>query len=207
MKTLLPLAIILCILTGCSEPGAGPPPLDVSFQTWQRSVEQYVVDVGNGDANALRDGTIWSGQRGFALIREPSIERSTDAIGLLLGHRVISDRLWFIYLVALVERNSISDVRLLGLCCDAGNFDWVAGETSALREYKSHRADTSEDSPSPAFPGADDAFELTVVASHVTVTESNSAARWEMNVPSQTISDSGESVGAGTPRIVLRPAQ
>jgi hypothetical protein len=181
MKILFSLMIFGAILTGCSEPGEGPPPNAVSFNDWQQAVEQYVLDVGNGDANVLRDTTIWSSQKGFSLIGEPSIEKSTDAIGLLLGHRTIDDRPWFIYLVALIKRNALQDIRLFGLCYDADHPQWCDGETSDISGYQKHQA-VSSDIPTPLFPRPDDLFDMTIDGNDVQVRHRGSGAIWKMRV-------------------------
>lgn len=173
----------LLLAAGCSEPGAGPAPMDVSLLAWQRGVEQYVNDEGNGDPNILRDTTLPTSQRGFSLIGEPSIDRSTDANGLLLDHRAINGRNWFIFLVGLIDAGTIQDIRLVALCRTSDQFIWKVSEPdpAAIERYTAgdeHRRGTYA-----SFPEHDDLFELTAKTDEIRVDHTRSGARWRLALP------------------------
>src|SRR2546421_7194772 len=93
------VAVSLLVFTGC----ASSPSQSVSLPIWQKAVEQYVREAGQGDPSALGDVTLPDGRHGFAVLGDPIVKNSTDAVGVLLGHRPLNGKLAFIYLVGVVE--------------------------------------------------------------------------------------------------------
>src|SRR5262245_32404095 len=109
--------------------GVGCASSSVSIPQWQHAVEQYVRVDGQGDANALRDTTIEGGRPGFGLIAADDPQSSTDVKGLLLAHKRIDNRPWFIYLVGLIKKQEVSELRLAALNVQGGKFNWVMGKS------------------------------------------------------------------------------
>ncbi len=174
---------IACLLMlfagGCAEPGPGPRPMTVTLATWQNAVEQYVRDQGNGDPNVLRDTTLPNSQRGFALIGEADVEHSSDADGLLLGHRLIAGREWFIYLVGLIHQGAVRDIRLVGFCWSPDKTWWQVSPPNpgSLQRYANVQ---SQDAIFPVFPAKKDHFGL-AITDHVAVAiHRESGASWEL---------------------------
>jgi hypothetical protein len=178
---ILPLAPI-----GCAEPGRGPAPRNIGLDDWRHGVERYIAVEGNGDPNVLRDTTLPSSQKGFALIGQPSVERSADAIGLLLGHRVVADRPWFIYLVSLTKSGSIQEMRLVAFTFEQGRCRWRIGssEFESLDQYRANHVLESADQPATPFPAPQDKFELTVSDATAQATLAGSTAAWSVDLSS-----------------------
>lgn len=177
-------------LTGCTR--------TVSIPAWQKNVEKY-VDAQGGDPLVLRDVTLPeqdnpAGRRGFAMIGGDHPNESTDAAGLLLGHRQVGSRRWFVYLVGLIEREQVKDLRLAAFSADDGQRVWRISpkNTQALKKYRDHAEQLwrqrfpGRDKPPPAytmFPRPDDRFDLSVSGHHVVVTHPPSGAHWELDLP------------------------
>ena len=170
----------MLLAAGCAEPGAGPRPMTVTFATWQRAVEQYVRDEGNGDPNILRDTTLPTSQRGFAQIGEADIEHSSDASGLLLGHRTIAGRTWFIYLVGLIQQGEVRDIRLVGFSWSPDKIVWQVSPPNpeALQRYANVQ---SNGGLFPVFPAKIDHFELSTTNQLAVVIHRQSGAAWELS--------------------------
>ncbi|HEX5243211.1 MAG TPA: hypothetical protein VFW23_08085 [Tepidisphaeraceae bacterium] len=164
---------------GCSEPGPGPRPMTVTLATWQHAVEQYVRDQGNGDPNILRDATLPTSQRGFALIGEADIEHSTDASGLLLGHRQIAGRTWFIYLVGLIQQGVVRDIRLVGLSWSPNKTLWQVSppNPNSLQRYENVQPNGALFS---MFPAKTDHFKLSTTHQSAVAIHRQSGASWEL---------------------------
>lgn len=166
--------LLLAALSGC----AADPPDPVSISYWQRSLEEYVWDRGNGDPIVLRD-TSWDDvHKGFAVISDAMPDRSTDAIGLLLAHRRIADKPYFLFMLAIIKSDRVEDLRPVALSVEQARFHWVIGAENqpALQAYR-HSTGAAR------FPAADDPFQLTVTGTHVTVLHPESGAKWELAVP------------------------
>lgn len=163
-------------LAGCAAPGP-----EVSLADWQSAVEEYVWEEAAGDPAALRDLESAPGRRGFALFSDPDPARSTDARGVLVAHRTVAGRPWFVFLVGLVGQGAVRDVRPAAFSAPAGEFEWVVGEPNgqSLAAYLA-RATTG------GFPAAGDAFELTADENRVTIVERVSGARWGLTLPAPT---------------------
>ena len=180
------LNVILCalafVIVGCSEPGAGPAPMTVNLSVWQRGVEHYIDDQGNGDPNILRDTTLPTSQPGFAMIGEADVTRSTDANGLLLGHRYINGRPWFIYLVGMIKAGKLDDIRLVALSHEAEKSSWEVSDPDdgALERYRSESP--GSDASFTTFPAPSDQFKLEIDSSNITVQHIQSGAKWHLEI-------------------------
>jgi len=193
-------AILIFPTTGCTSPTA--------IESWQLSLERYVAEQGHGDLNVLRRtdrppsesdfGLIGATTAGFPFIAP----RRTDAYGVLLGHRNIADRNWFVYVVGMVEyrgwfvnwaldKPRVMDIRLIALSERGGEFTWITSEpdAAALERYcgpqrqrwqqsDPSRADTT-DAPC-VFPTDADEFQMTVDQDGVRVVDRHSDAAWRI---------------------------
>src|SRR5215213_1635807 len=83
----------------------------VTVPQWQQQVERYVREDGRGDPNVLRNMTLEGGRAGFGIIGADDPHTSTDAKGLLLAHKRIGERPWFIYLVGFVNKQEVSELQ------------------------------------------------------------------------------------------------
>ena len=87
----------------------------VTLRSWQSAVESYVLEEGNGDVGVLRNVTIAGGQRGFAVLGKAKAAESSDAAGLLVASRQVGGRNWYIYLLGLVRKGDVVEMRLVAL--------------------------------------------------------------------------------------------
>jgi hypothetical protein len=185
-KALVPLALFLLFFTlGCSS--------SVTIPQWQQQVERFVRDDGRGDPNVLRNMTIEGGRPGFAIIGADDPHASTDAKGLLLAHKRVNERPWFIYLVGLVKNQEVNQLQLAALSVRNGQYRWVLGrsDNQALKAYRTHneqigRQRTGQSKPPGSFrtfPQEGDAFDVTVQGTRVTAVHRESGAQWSANLP------------------------
>jgi len=187
--------------TGCTTPTA--------IESWRSSLEQYVTEQGHGDLNVLRRADRPPSESDFGLIGATTAgfpfvaPRRTDANGVLLGHRKIADRIWFVYLVGMVEyrgwfvdfaldHSHVMDIRLIALSERGGEFTWMTSEpdAAALERYcgpqreQWRRSDPSRadaiDTPS-VFPTDADEFQITVESGGVWVVDRHSDATWKLS--------------------------
>ena len=177
------MALFVIGAIGCSEPGAGPAPMTVDLSTWQRGVEHYIDEQGNGDPNILRDTTLPTAQAGFAMIGQADVTRSTDADGLLLGHRYINGRPWFIYLVGSIKAGELADIRLVALSHEADRNVWQISDRdqSAVERYR--RTASNLAAAYMAFPAPSDQFKLDIDSPTIRVTHVQSGAQWQLEIP------------------------
>ncbi len=192
-------------VTGCATPTA--------VESWQSSLERYVAEQGHGDLNVLRRADRPPSESDFGLIGATTAgfpfiaPRRTDANGVLLGHRKIADRNWFVYVVGMVEyrgwfvnwamdHSRVMDIRLIALSEQGGEFTWMTSDpdAAALERYCSpqrerwrrsdpSRADATE-TPS-VFPTDADRFQITVEPGGIRVVDRHSNAAWGIAVSSQ----------------------
>ncbi len=166
----------------------------VTIPSWQREVVRYVRDEADADPTALRDITLPDGRRGFAVIAHHDTRESTDANGLLLSHERAGGQMWLIYLVGLVEKQRVTDIRLAALSMDENRSTWRRGLESkpSLRAYRqgglqdAHARFPDRKTPPPrylGFPRPDDSFELVNSSGHLVATHQPSGARWELTLP------------------------
>jgi len=194
-------AILVLPMTGCATPTA--------VESWQSSLERYVSEQGHGDLNALRRADRPPSESDFGLIGATTAgfpfiaPRRTDVNGVLLGHRKIAGRNWFVYVVGMVEyrgwfvnwaldQSRVTDIRLIALSERGGEFTWMTSEpdAAALERYcgpqreQWRRSDPSRadatDAPS-VFPTDADQFQLTVEPDGgVRVVDRHSDAAWKL---------------------------
>ncbi len=194
-------AILVLPMTGCVTPTA--------VESWQSSLERYVAEQGHGDLNALRRADRPPSESDFGLIGATTAgfpfiaPRRTDVNGVLLGHRKIAGRNWFVYVVGMVEyrgwfvnwaldQSRVTDIRLIALSERGGEFTWMTSEpdAAALERYcgpqreQWRRSDPSRadatDAPS-VFPTDADQFQLTVEPDGgVRVVDRHSDAAWKL---------------------------
>ena len=178
--------LALILFAGCSK--------SVSLEQWQQRVDEFVWQEANGDPNHLREQTLGlpgSGHRGLAVLGDTDVEKSTDAYGVLLGHKQINGRPAFVFLVGIVSRQSTEDIRLALLSVENGKSQWQVGKENdaALEQYLGHRAAAwkaaaggSEDVPASlrSFPAIDDVFRLSVEPGQVNARHVGSGATWTL---------------------------
>ena len=191
---LLIYAVWFVCLSGCSAEATGP----VSLASWQRSVEQYVWDHGNGDPTVLRDMSWDDAHRGFAVMTDPLPARSNDVIGLLVAHRTVRERPYFLFLVASVHRQVLEDLAPVALNVESGVFHWAEGgaDAPAFEAYKKW-SDSEKwlgkagDPLPPPFPVPGDTFDLAVSGSRVFLRHPESGAVWEIDLSTATTKPAG----------------
>lgn len=188
-RTRIAIVLILPLLAAC---GCGQR---VTLNQWQQSVETYVKDLG-GDPSVLRDVTLEGTQRGFAIISHNHPAESTDARGVLLAHQPVAGKPRFIYLVGLVKKQKVRDIRLAALTIENGNFRWRMSkeDDQALHAYRNYndrlwRQRFPDRQRAPVeylgFPRAEDAFDLQVSGNNITAAHAASGARWELQIPAR----------------------
>ena len=210
--------LLLVFLSGCASS---------SIQTWQRSLEEFVENKGDGDLNVLRNVEGRPSKNEFGVIGAKTggmvffSPRRTDANGVLLGLKRIRERSWYIFLVGTVEyRGSfvnfplddpqLTDIRLIALSGREGEFEWVVSEpdAAALSQYcqphleawrRGHPSRTAATESPTVFPTPKDIFRLTVEPPVVTATDEYSGARWAIVVPDQGSGVGGQGSGEPAP--------
>src|SRR5687767_163960 len=129
MKISASIATLLFVgLAGCQQ---------VSLRSWRNSVEHYVWDQGNGDPSVLRDLQTPGPWKGFSVISENDPGSATDANGVLIAHRQIGPKMYFIYLVGLLKQQQVQDIRLALFSSTANGSEWRFSRKNgdALRVY------------------------------------------------------------------------
>ena len=182
---LLPVMLLLFV-TGCANESGDP----VSLPSWRQSVEQYVWDQGNGDPTVLRDMSWDDVHKGFAVMSDPLPRQSDDIIGLLVAHRVVEGQPYFVFLVASVYHQSLTELRPVALNVAAGDFHWINGSPSAPAYAAYKRWSDAEkwlgnanDPAPPPFPVPGDTFNVSINGDRVSIRHPESGASWEMRVP------------------------
>jgi hypothetical protein len=168
-----------------------------SMQSWQHGVERFVQTTGGGDPTVLRDVKLPEGRRGFSVLGSPDPRESTDANAVLLGHQVINGKPWFIYLVGIVDKFEVKDIRLAALAAEKGKYDWMVGkkDDAALKTYRTYSdqlwRSRFPDRKSPpveymTFPQAADQFEMNASDQAIVATHAASGARWELPISTKS---------------------
>ena len=185
--SLLPPLLLISILFGCGKRADLP--------TWQRTVERHVIDTGGGDPSVLRNVTLADGRPGFAIFSRDRPSESTDAVGVLLGHREVNRRLWVVYLFGLVDRQHIKEIRLAAMeVMEDGGYRWIVGkpDRQALETYRNYNATMARERfpdrrEPPAeylgFPLPGDRFDLTNEDSILRAIHPPSGATWTITLP------------------------
>jgi hypothetical protein len=177
------LILLIIVVPGCGR--------RVNIPAWQQNVETFVKDQGAGDPSVLRDVTLEGTQRGFAIISHNHPAESTDARGVLLAHQEVAGKPRFIYLVGIVKKERVRDIRLAALSVENGSFNWRVGKEDddaldAYREYNQRlwRKRFPDRNRPPVdylgFPRNEDDFELQVTGRTIIAQHSASGARWEL---------------------------
>lgn len=192
---------LLVVTTGCSSP---------SLSSWQDSLTTYVREKGYGDPTVLRDITLADNRSGFSVIGHHDTRESTDVNGLLLGHEQIGGRMWFVYLVGLVEKERVTDIRLAAVSMEGGKSIWKRGGESgqALRVYRNYgMKQASERFPDrkwappryTGFPRPDDVFRLNNTNGKLVATHEASGARWQLTLTNQNVNGDGAAAVRSAP--------
>jgi len=190
------LSVFPCVLIalGCAS-------RQVTLADWQKSVDDYVWNQANGDPNCLRD-TGWNEtHKGFSVLGDPLPQEATDAHGMLLAHKPFQGRPHFVFLVAIVQRRVVRDVRIAALSAEDGRLCWTMSQADSqqTRTYSEYRekswraryAGRREPPPSyVAFGAADDSFDLTLWDNEIAVVHQPSGARWVLQ-PRQARAQAG----------------
>lgn len=178
-------AILLLAGGGCGS--------SASVQSWQRAVERYVSERG-GDPAVLRDVTLAGSRRGFGQIGADDPSKSVDVNAVLLGHKVVRDQPWFVYLVGVVQNQKVNEIRLAALSYASGKPTWRLSEkdANALHAYQNYNAGLwkqqhpgTKDKPPgnyTTFPREEDRFELVTPDGRVEARHLGSGAAWEVNL-------------------------
>ncbi len=194
----VPLVILLLASAGC----ASQPTLS----SWQGSVTKYVREKGHGSPIVLREMTLPDNRPGFSVIGHHDTTESTDVNGLLLGHEQVGGRMWFVYLVGLVQQERVKDIRLAAVSMEGGKTVWKRGKESerrlaAYRDYGlkqvQERFPDRTKAPPPrylGFPRRDDVFTLSNTNGKLVATHEPSGARWGLTLADRR---SANAVGAG----------
>jgi hypothetical protein len=189
---LLVLLLLIPLLCGCN----GAASQNTSLPGWQHAVEAYVHDIGKDDPAALGEVQLAGGRLGFAVLGNPVPTESQDAVGVLLAHRPIAGKPAFIYLVGVVNKQEVRDIRLALLTFEDGKPRWSLSpaNSAALDAYRKHRDAVwrhqfpgRKDPPADAlnFPAASDVFSLSSDAQRITVAHAASGASWTLTVGEQ----------------------
>jgi hypothetical protein len=169
----------------------------VSVSAWQKNVENYVKVQGQGDPTVLRDVTLPDSRKGYAMLGNPIVKDSTDAVGLLLGAPRIDGKPAFVYLVGIVQKGRTTDLRLAVLTFNYGGMKWTISPPNpqSLQAYLKYRVDEwraaspqRHDVPLQAesFPGPQDVFTLNAVGGQVTASHQPTGASWTVRIGAAT---------------------
>ncbi len=180
------------------------------IQAWQKSLESYVVDKGNGDLNVLRKTDLRPSEGDHSLIEAskggiPFLGPTrTDANCVLLGLKQHDGRSWFVFLVGAVKYRGafvnfplddpqVTDIRLAAVSGDDGRFSWRVGlpDLEALQRYcepqleawrRSHPSRAGSVEGPTTFPTPKDNFELTTGSATLIAVDGSSRARWTLEL-------------------------
>jgi hypothetical protein len=175
--------IVATILVGIAMTGCGT---NRPFELWQRNLDDYVANHGNGDITCLRNVDPESPRPTFG-----AEKGATLAQGVLVGCEQAGSRLWWVYVVGASRDGQLKEVRVLavtdtgdGLAFSSSIDDDAATEQYLLRrrtEQRQYRTDNPSDATfAGAFPGPTDVFTMSVAGMTASVSERNSGARWSL---------------------------
>ena len=120
IRTLAVLITISLVAAGCSS--------SVNLDSWRRDVETYVRDKGGGDPTVLRETDVDGAHRGFKSFSDNRPAKSTDVNGVLVGTAKMADRPWLVFLVGVVEKEKVKDIRVAALSVQNKQFTWRVGK-------------------------------------------------------------------------------
>ncbi len=181
--------LVFVTFTGC----ASQP----TFSSWQGSVTKYVREHGHGSPIVLREMTLPDNRPGFSVIGHHDTTESTDVNGVLLGHEQVGGRMWFVYLVGLVEQERVRDIRLAAVSMEDGKTVWKRGKEAEqpLAAYRNYGLKQAKErfpertkAPPPrylGFPRPDDVFTLSNTNGKLVATQEASGARWGLTLADQ----------------------
>jgi hypothetical protein len=164
---------------------------------WRNSVEKYVKERGKGDPAILREVTWPESRRQFSTIGGDDPHVSQDVRGVMLGFKQINGKRWFIFIVGVVNKEVVEDIRVEAMSPkDGDDYAWRtsppnAKSLAAYVDYKTRlwkqRFPGRESAPAQytVFPQEDDVFNLQVEQGRVIVTHPASGARWELVIDSK----------------------
>jgi hypothetical protein len=166
----------------------------VSLRTWRNNLDHYVWDQANGDPSALRDLPTPGPWKGFSVISENDPASATDVNGILLAHRQIGSKTYFVYLVGLMRQQQVQDIRLALLWASPQGYQWRSSRKNnqsldVYRDFKNsqwhklfpHRADAPWSYS--GFPCDGDLFQISIAGNKITATHEQSGASWTLELP------------------------
>jgi hypothetical protein len=187
MKLSVSIAILLLLgASGCQQ--------QVSLRAWRETVEHYVWDQANGDPSVIRDLPTPGTWKGFSILSENDPASATDVNGVLLAHRPIGPKTYFIYLVGLMRQQQVQDIRLALLSPSPDGFQWrfTRSNNQNLRVYRDFKVAQWQklfpqrpDGPwsYTGFPSEGDIFKLAISGGKITATHEQSGASWTVEWP------------------------
>ncbi len=199
--TLAGLVASTLLAGGCASPAGR-----ADLATWQPRLEEHVARTGNGDLNVLRTADPASPVPMFNVLGGAEPEGSTDVAGLLLGKRAAGDHTWYFFLVAAIESQQVSAIRLVAVSAqpavDSGSslpgdgdrgsgrqLDWRVGpaDPHAFSLYRQSiaRFIVSPD-PLARWTSGVDRFDLGGADPQWHVTHAPSGAVWTLNTAAAT---------------------
>jgi hypothetical protein len=169
------------LAAGCSSSGG--------FDSWRRDVETYVREKGGGDPTVLRGADVDTSHRGFTTFSHNRPAQSTDVNGVLVGTTRMADQPWLVFLVGVVQREKVKDIRVAALSVANGKYTWRVGKdddaaTHAYTDYNKGLArrrfpDRKKEPPEYlGFPREEDRFDLSTDETSVGVSHPPSGAKW-----------------------------
>jgi hypothetical protein len=190
MKHPLLLPLVAAVLVSSLAGGCAK---SVNFDTWRAGVEDYVKNHAAGDPTALRELNVDASHPGYRLNGSDRPSESTDAVGVLVGNAVAADRPWIVFLVGLVEKQKVKDIRVAALSVHDNRYAWRMGkkDDKALKAYVDYNKGLAhrrfpDRKKEPAeylgFPREDDRFEMTQQGDAIGVTHEPSGAKWHVTV-------------------------
>ena len=185
---LFPLAAALVVASlagGCAK--------TINFDTWRAGVEDYVKNHGGGDPAVLRELDATPAHPGYTLIGDSRPSKSTDVVGVLVGNADVGGQPWLVFLVGLVDKQQVEDIRVAALNVRDNKFTWRMGKKDdrARDAYVNHNKglahrrfpDRRKEPPEYlSFPREEDRFEMSTQGQSVGVTHPPSAAKWHVNI-------------------------
>jgi hypothetical protein len=187
------LCLLLGSLAGCSS-GSG----SVNLSGWRDTVERYIDKEGQGDPNVLRNVTWPQSRREFSVIGGEVPTLSQDARGVLIGVPQVGNARWFAFLVGIVNKGVVRDIRLVALNNTGGQRTWRTSpvDANALHMYQAYydqlwrsRFPGRESPPMQytSFPKDSDTFDLAINGGTLIAKHAASGATWSVVVDPRAV--------------------
>ncbi|HWE97773.1 MAG TPA: hypothetical protein VG269_27710 [Tepidisphaeraceae bacterium] len=177
------MVVLVAFPCGCTADRSDPP----TIQTWRQSLEKYVWEHANGDPNVVADMSWDDVHKGFAVIGEPLADRSTDQIGLLVAHKLLNGKPFFLFVLGTVRQQKLEGICAVALQVEGEAFYWTVGpdDPKSLGLYRAWSdADRTQAGPRepvpPPFPRVEESFEVTIENDQFVIRHRESGARWEV---------------------------